>query len=120
MRIILLILLGLIMSETSRAEEISAIDVFKQQPQVQQLLAKHPTDKNQISFDEVQMGGQCGFVGCTWNKLVSMVITSQRANAPSLTILAVVSGNTPARGAKPQVRFVELKDMDPAIWQTTL
>lgn len=100
--------------------DVSAIDIFKQNEQVKTFLAKHTGDGYEIIFGEVPMGGRCGFVGCEWKKLVSLVITSKQSNAPSVTILAEVSGNTPDRGAKPTVRFVDLADMDAAKWKVQL
>lgn len=99
---------------TAEPKQPSAVDIFKQQAETKTLISKYSNKDYDISFGEVEMGGHCGFVGCDWNKLVSMVITAKRANSPSLTYLAVVSGQVPDRGTPPKVRFVDLTDMDPA------
>lgn len=93
-----------------------AISTVQQQDKIKSLITQYTNDNYTISFGEVEMGGHCGFVGCEWQKLVSMVITAKRSNSPSVTYLAVVTGQTPDRGAKPTVRFVDLTDMDAAKW----
>ena len=118
------LLLGilLIMSISSSADTPSspstslAISTVQQQDKIKSLITQYTNDNYTISFGEVEMGGHCGFVGCEWQKLVSMVITAKRSNSPSVTYLAVVTGQTPDRGAKPTVRFVDLTDMDAAKW----
>ena len=105
------------MSVSANADTPStAISTVQQQDKIKSLITQYTNDNYTISFGEVEMGGHCGFVGCEWQKLVSMVITAKRSNAPSVTYLAVVTGQTPDRGAKPTVRFVDLADMDPAKW----
>ena len=125
--LITLIIMVLFMSSLTSAqttddtpETPSAIAIFKQNTKVKTLLAKHSDKQYSVSFGEVDMGGSCGYVGCQWQKLVSMVITSNRANAPSVTFLAVVEGSIPDRGTQPTVRFVDLVDMDVGKWARQL
>jgi hypothetical protein len=102
---------------TSTAPSTSiAISTVQQQDKIKSLITQYTNDNYTISFGEVEMGGHCGFVGCEWQKLVAMVITAKRANSPSVTYLSVVTGQTPDRGAKPTVRFVDLTDIDSAKW----
>lgn len=120
MRLLFFTLMLVFMTTQVEAQTPSAIEIVKQHPKIKQMLDKHPSEQYQISFGEVEMGGNCGFVGCTWQKLVSLVITAKRVNAPSMTILAEVTGNIPVRNSEPSVRFVDLKDIDPTIWQSQL
>lgn len=124
MKLTLIITLVLLMSSPStpaqEPQKISAIEIFKQQDKVKALLAKHTDQQYSTTFGEVEMGSLCGFVGCQWQKLVSMVITSNRANAPSVTFLGVVEGWMPDRGVAPTVRFVELTDMSADRWNVQL
>lgn len=120
MRTLLLLIIGLFMSENSQANPVDVISLVKNHQQVQALIKAHPADNNEVTFTELELGGQCGIVGCTWHKLVSVVITSKRANAPSLTILAQVTGNQPARGSQPTIKFVDLTSMEPSKWDTRL
>ena len=116
----MVVLLMTSLSSAAQNPQTTAISTFKQHPKVISLLARHTDKDYTVSFGEVEMGGICGFVGCSWKKLVSMVITAKRSNAPTMTILGVVEGQTPDRGNPPTLRFVELGDMDPGVWQRQL
>ncbi len=115
-----IILLMSFTTNATSAEDIDAIEIVKAVAQVQNLIDRHPPDKYDIRFQQMPVGGQCGIVGCTWRKLVAIVVEAKRANRPTLTLLAEVSNNIPDRGAKPQVRFVDLTDMDPAVLNSQL
>jgi hypothetical protein len=103
-------------SDSNSAAPSTAISTVQKQDKIKSLITQYSNNNYTISFGEVDMGGHCGFVGCEWQKLVSMVITAKRSNSPSVTYLAVVTGQTPDRGAKPTIRFVDLTDIDAAKW----
>ncbi|MFT4927770.1 MAG: hypothetical protein ACI8WB_003884 [Phenylobacterium sp.] len=108
-------------STSTSEQDTAAISIFKQHQKVKALLAKHTDPQYTIHFSELQMSDRCGFVGCQWQKLVSMVITAaDRANAPSVTFLGVVEGWVPDRGMAPTVRFVQLSDVDESAFDIQL
>lgn len=107
-------------SDDSSSDNKNAIKWVKQHPKVQQLIKQHNADEYQTTYSELSLGGQCGFVGCDWYQLVSVVITAKRANNPSMTILAKVSGQIPDRGNPPNIEFVELTTMDDKNWQSPI
>lgn len=107
-------------SNESMGKNPSAIKWVKQHPKVQQLIKQHNERDYQTTYSELSLGGQCGFVGCDWHQLVSVVITAKRSNSPSMTILAKVSGQTPDHGKTPTVEFVELTTMDDKNWQSPI
>lgn len=94
------------------------IELIKQNSKVQQLLAKHPPDHYDTTIEQVDLGGHCGFVGCDWHKLVSIVITAKRSNRPSINLLIKVSGQTPQTEQKPKLEFVELHAMNDNSWHS--
>lgn len=116
------IFIGLLMliSQESLGKNPSAIEWVKQHPKVQTLVSQHNENEYQTTYSELSLGGQCGFAGCDWYQLVSVVITAKRANNPSMTILAKVSGQTPDRGNAPKIEFVELTAMDEKNWQSPI
>ena len=93
-----------------------AIVSVKNHPKVQKFLADKVAEKFTIQYQQIKLGGVCGFVGCQWRRLVSVIVTSQSANKPSVTILALVEGTVPTRGAQLKVTFVEIKNSEATNW----
>ena len=110
----------MVMSNLAAANTDLAINAVKQQQKIQTLLSAHDQQHYEVGYHAMPMGGHCGFVGCQWRELVSVVITAKRANSPTMTLLAEVTGQTPHRDRPPVVRFVELTDMNDKSWTSTL
>ena len=115
----LMITLFFMFSCASQASD-NAINTVKKNEKIKQFLSDKSPKNYWIKYHEMELGGMCGIAGCNWRKLVSLVVTSKRANAPSVTIMALVQGQEPDRGSKPTIRFVDFKDMDPSIWENKL
>lgn len=103
-----LITLLFLFSNNLLAEDI-AIEAVKKNPKIIELLSNKPLSKYSVDFHMMELGGQCGFTGCQWRKLVSLIVTSKAANAPSTTILALVSGYNPNIIKEISINFVALK-----------
>ena len=105
-----LFVLLLLFSNTLFAEGI-AIEAVKKHPRVLEFLSNKPSSQYWIKFNQMELGGECGFTGCQWRKLVSLIVTSKSSNATSITIVALVNGHTPDNNSKITVNFVELKKL---------
>ena len=86
-----------------------AITAAKADITLQKRLVEVKDTAMSIEYGSTKLGGICGFAGCSWRELVSVVITSKTSNAPTETLLFVVEGMEPDRGAKPTVKKVELQ-----------
>ncbi len=116
MKLKLFILWGLSMySNIANADDI-AIKAVKAEPNVIAFLANKSASEYHISFDQADLGGQCGYAGCHWRKLVTLVVTSKKANALSETIMALVEGDTPEHGRPLKVKFVDFKPVADEFW----
>ncbi|KGJ93786.1 hypothetical protein [Colwellia psychrerythraea] len=102
-----ILILLLLFSSNLFAEEI-AIDVVKTHPEIIDFLSNKPATQYWIKFSQMSLGSECGFAGCQWRKLVSLVVTSKKSNAPSITTLALVSGQNSSNTDSTNVEFVEL------------
>jgi len=85
-----------------------AIEAVKKHPKIIEFLSTKPISKYWVDFHKMQLGGQCGFTGCQWRKLVSLIVTSKASNASSMTIIALVSGNNANVSNEVAIEFVEL------------
>ncbi|WP_057831403.1 hypothetical protein [Colwellia sp. TT2012] len=101
------IMLLLLFSNTLFAEDI-AINAVKMHPRIIEFLSNKPLSQNWVKYNQMDLGGVCGFAGCQWRKLVSLIVTSKNANASSITIIALVSGQNPSNISSTTVEFVEL------------
>ena len=101
------IMLLLLFPSTVFAEDI-AIEAVMKHPKTIELLSTKPLAKYWVEFNQMELGAECGFTGCKWRKLVSLIVTSKGANASSSTIIALVSGHKPSNTSKITVEFVEL------------
>ncbi len=118
---ILFTILGLLGVSMNASADDQAIAAFKSEPKVEAFLADKTEDKYWVRFEKIKLGDICGIAGCQWRTLVSMIVTSKSANAPSVSFFAIVEGPVPvAKDAKPQVRFVELTEMEEQKWQTRI
>ncbi len=95
-----------------------AIEFVKQNPKIKAYLKNKDLQKYSIEFNQVKLGGVCGFTGCQWRTLVSLVVTAKHANSPSTTILAIVKGRLPAGHSEPTIQFVDFKPMNEIKWLT--
>jgi len=109
------ILSGIVKAEGDMGE--LAIKVVKNHPNVQMFITSKSSKNMTVQYHQMQLGGICGFAGCQWRHLVSVVLTAKSSNSPSTTIVALVEGIIPSRGNEPQVTFVELKPSDSPTWQ---
>lgn len=74
--------------------------------------ADAPANPNTPSVDEtvtqVQLGGQCGFAGCSSQTLVAFIYRTRGANTTTRTVLALVScdsvGKNPCNAVPAEVR----------------
>jgi hypothetical protein len=107
MKNIVLFILLLSISYHCQANDI-AIEAVKSDKKVMLFLANKSIKDHKITFQTMQLGGICGFVGCNWRTLVSLVVTSKSANSPSTTILMLVEGLTSSINTPPTVTFVTL------------
>jgi hypothetical protein len=104
----------------SAVSRSTAIEFVKQNHKIKAYLKNKNTDKYSIEFNEVKLGGVCGFTGCQWRTLVSLIVTAKLVNAPSTTILAIVKGRSPVGSSEPTIHFVDFKAMDESKWLTKL
>lgn len=114
MKIFALILCCLILS--CSAQEINdnnklALNIVKNHSKVHEFLNNKKTVNSSVKYQQMELGGICGFVGCNWRQLVSVVVTSKSSNSPSETLIFLVEGVNPDRGADPKVTLVELKKL---------
>lgn len=105
-----LFLLLFLFSSTLSAED-NAIKAFKNNADVIDFLSNKSAENYWIKFQQMKLGGECGFTSCQWRKLVSLVVTSKSSNASSTTIIALVSGDS-ANKIAVNIQFVELKNID--------
>ena len=96
-------------SFTSKADDI-AIDAVKSNKEVILFLADKSLNNHKINFQKIELGNICGYMGCNWRKIVSVVAISKSSNSPSKTILALVEGSTNNTNEKPNVSFINLKN----------
>ncbi|NQZ28681.1 MAG: hypothetical protein HRT55_20465 [Colwellia sp.] len=101
------IMLLMLFSCTLLAEDI-AIEAVKKHPKIIELLSTKTLAKHWVEFHQMDLGGECGFTGCKWRKLVSVIVTSKGGNAISTTTIALVSGHKPNNINNITVEFVEL------------
>lgn len=87
-----------------------AIDAVKSHEKIINFLANKSSDNYQVTYQPLELGGICGFVGCNWRQLVSVIITSKSSNSPSQTILLLVEGLTSSIDSKPKISFISLKN----------
>lgn len=111
------IMLLLLFPSTLFAEDI-AIAAVKKHPKIIELLSTKPLAKHWLEFHQMDLGGECGFTGCKWRKLVSLIVTSKGGNAMSTTTIALVSGHKPNNINKITVEFVELTKINKNTIQT--
>ncbi|MBA6371792.1 hypothetical protein H4J56_10175 [Colwellia sp. BRX8-4] len=109
---IIILMLLLSISNHCQANSI-AIDAVKADEKIIRYLADKSITNFQITYQQLELGDICGFVGCQWRKLVSVVVTSRSANAPSTTIVALVEGIVPNNQEQPKVTFVTLNNSLP-------
>lgn len=105
MKSIILFISLLFISYNSQANDI-AIEAVKSNEEVILFLADKSSSNYQITFQKIELGGICGFVGCNWRNIVSIVVTSKKSNATSTTILALVEGVTTNKKIPPTVTFI--------------
>jgi hypothetical protein len=107
-----LIALIFLLSISNNCQAI-AIDAVNSNQKIIHFLADKSLTNFKITYQQLELGDICGFVGCHWRKLVSVIVTSKSANAPSTTIVALVEGIVPNNQNKPTVTFVTLKNSLP-------
>ncbi|MFB0981369.1 MAG: hypothetical protein QMC62_10695 [Alteromonadaceae bacterium] len=93
----------------SIADDI-AIEAVKYNEQFILFLADKSQNTYQVTYDQIELGDICGYTGCHWRKLVSVVVISKSSNSPSKTILALVESSTARSNNKPKVSFIYFKD----------
>jgi len=108
--IVLILLLSI--SNNCLANQI-AIDAVKSHEKIIHFLADKPKTHYRITYQQLELGDICGFVGCHWRVLISVIVTSKSANAPSTTIVALVEGMIPSQKQKPKVSFITLQKTIP-------
>lgn len=108
---IIVFVLILTISYVSHAKDAAdiAIDAVKSHEKIIHFLKDKSSNDYQVTYQQLELGGICGFVGCNWRQLVSVIITSKSSNNPSKTILVLVEGLTSTIDSKPTVSFVNLK-----------
>jgi hypothetical protein len=109
MKNIIILIFLLSVSYTCKANDI-AIDAVKSHAKIIHFLSDKSPNHYNVSFQQIELGGICGFVGCNWRILVSIVVTSKQSNAPSKTILALVEGMSSQPDDAPTVSFINLKN----------
>jgi hypothetical protein len=87
----------------------TAINAVKSHKEVILFLADKSLNNYQINYEQIELGDICGYMGCQWRKIVSVIVISKGSNSPSQTILALVEGST-SMNNKPKVSFVTLKN----------
>lgn len=104
-------ILLVLISYASQAKDSAtiAVDAVKSHKKIINFLADKSSNDYQITYQQVELGGVCGFVGCNWRQLVSVIITSKSSNNPSKTILLLVEGLTSSIDTKPTVSFINIK-----------
>lgn len=115
---IVMMSLWLMTNDVKANDNEIALAAFKHQPQVVKFLANKSLTNYWIKYQQVELDGICGFVGCEWRKLVTMKVTSKSSNAPAVTILAVVNGMAGNVQIKPTVTFMKLVEMQDIDWPT--
>jgi hypothetical protein len=108
MKIIFILLF--LFSNTLFANDI-AMETFKNNKKIKAFLADKPTDQYWINYHQMPLGGECGFTGCHWRELISLVVTAKSANAPSTTIIALIDGNEPKETSTVNIKFVKLTEI---------
>jgi hypothetical protein len=88
-----------------------ALSAVKKHPEIQKILSNKRFKNSTVKYHQMELGGICGYVGCHWRNLVSVVVTSQSSNSPSETFIVLVEGINPNSGVDPKVTFVELKEL---------
>ncbi|NQZ21237.1 MAG: hypothetical protein HRT53_04205 [Colwellia sp.] len=99
-------------ANVSRAADTTAeiaINAVKSHEKIINFLADKSSHDFQVSYQPLKLGGICGFVGCNWRQLVSVIITSKSSNSPTKTILLLVEGITSSIDSKPKVSFISLE-----------
>lgn len=111
MKSFMVFILLLLISYASQAKDSAtiAIDAVKSHEKITNFLADKSSSDYQVTYQQVELGGVCGFVGCNWRQLVSVIITSKSSNNPSKTILLLVEGLTSSIDIKPTVSFISIK-----------
>ncbi len=111
MKNFMVLILLLTISSTSQANDSAAIaiDAVKSHEKVIHFLADKPSHDYQITYQQLQLGGVCGFVGCNWRQLVSVIIKSKSSNNPTKTILLLVEGLASSTYSKPTITFISIK-----------
>lgn len=112
MKKLILFILLLSLSNVSQAVESTAdiaINAVKSHKKIISFLAKKSSNDFQVTYQPLKLGGICGFVGCSWRQLVSVIITSKSSNRPSKTMLLLVEGITSSTDSKPKVSFIRLE-----------
>lgn len=115
----LIFLITILFSCTSQAET-DALIALKKNEKLKVFLSRKPAEKFDVVYHQMSLGGTCGFVGCSWRELVSVVVTAKVSNAPTVTIIALIEGMTPKRNDSLKIRFVELEDKIPSDWEYKL
>jgi hypothetical protein len=87
-----------------------AIDAVKSNEEIILFLADKSPNTHQIFYEQIEIGSICGFMGCHWRKIVSVVVISKSSNSPSQTILALVEDSTQDDNNKPKVSFINLQN----------
>jgi hypothetical protein len=96
-------------SQAENTTEYIAINAVKSHQQIIAFLANKSSSDFQVTYHALELGGICGFVGCNWRQLVSVIITSKNSNNPSKTILLLVEGLTSSIESKPKISFMSLE-----------
>jgi hypothetical protein len=109
MKIFVIFIFLLSASFISLANDI-AIEAVKSNDQIILFLADKQLNTYQVTYDQIELGGICGYIGCNWRKLVSVVVISKNSNSPTQTILALVEGSSQDGNNKPKVSFINFKN----------
>ncbi|NQZ86357.1 MAG: hypothetical protein HRT54_02115 [Colwellia sp.] len=109
MKIFIIFTFLLSTSFISKAEDI-AITAVKSNEQIILFLADKPLNAYQITYEQIELGDICGYMGCNWRKLVSIVVRSKKSNSPTKTILALVESSTNSNTNMPKVSFINFKN----------
>jgi hypothetical protein len=107
--IILILLLSISNSCLANTNSI-AIDAVKSHKEITRFLVDKPLTNYNVTYQEIELGNICGFIGCHWRKIVSVKVSSKTANSPTTTILALVKGTIPSRNIPTTVSFITLKN----------
>ena len=96
-------------SQATDTPENIAINAVKSHEKIILFLADKSPANYHVTYQQVKLGGICGFVGCNWRQLVSVIITSKSSNNPSKTILLLVEGLTSSIDSAPKVSFIGIE-----------